>query len=540
MRVAVLGLGAASIKAAPATTRESNIEVAEIAVFEQLTGRSYRSDERELMVGGLQRMRGNLKRVRAAKIPPDTDPALHFDPRPAGFVMPKIGTPFEPTKPLVKYDGNPASLAFATIGELSTLIAARKVTSTELTKMYLDRLKRIGPKLFCVVTLTEELALKQATKADAEITAGKTRGPLHGIPWGAKDLLATKGIRTTWGAKPYIDQVFDEDADVVKKLHAAGAVLVAKLSLGELAMGDVWFGGKTRNPWKIEEGSNGSSAGPASATAAGLVAFAIGSETLGSIVSPSLQCGVTGLRPTYGAVSRHGAMPLSQSMDKIGPMARCVQDCALVYDAIREAHAPFGNANSLRIGIIQSAFDGVKDTKQRKLFDAALDMLREQYGELKPITLPPADKYRGLTSITIASESAGNFSDLLDTGKIRDLAQQDDGAWPTEFRIGTTVPAPDYLRAQRLRSILIEDMAAAMKDIDLYVTVPYAGVTLSYTNLTGHPSLIARCGVIDEKPVGLELIGGLFREDAIIQAGMLIEQASAPKVKWPELAQSKQ
>lgn len=512
-----------------------------MAAFERITGRSYTDPEREMMTAGVADMRQTLKRVRAGRLAPDVEPALRFDPRPGGFVMPKVEPTFAPTKAAVKYDGTPESLAFATVVELSALIAARRVTSTQLTKMYLDRLKQIGPALTCVITLTEDLAMKQAARADAEIKAGKIRGPLHGIPWGAKDLLATKGIRTTWGAKPYIDQVFDEDADVVKRLDAAGAVLVAKLSLGELAMGDVWFGGKTRNPWKPTEGSSGSSAGPAAATAAGLVAFAIGSETLGSIVSPSITCGVTGLRTTYGAVSRRGAMPLARTMDKLGPMCRCVEDCALVYHAIRDVDAPFAwepgkSLKKLRVGIIQSAFDGVKDAKRKTLYDTAVAALRDAVGELIPVTLPPAEKYRSLTWLTIAAESASSFSELLDSGQVRELKQQESGSWPNTFRIGTTIPAADYLRAQQRRTMLIGEMATALKDVDCYVTVPYAGATLAFTNLTGHPTLIARCGVADGKPVSIEFVGQLYREDVICRVGRAVEQVVSPKSQWPDEA----
>jgi Asp-tRNA(Asn)/Glu-tRNA(Gln) amidotransferase A subunit family amidase len=525
----------------PASTKADTLSAHDMAVFERLTGRSYTEPEREMMTAGVADMRQTLKRVRAGRISPDVEPALHFDPRPSGFAMPKVEPTFTPTKPDVAYDGKLESLAFATVAELSALIAARKVTSTQLTKVYLERLKRIGPGLKCVVTLTEDLALKQAARADEEIKAGKIRGPLHGIPWGAKDLLATKGIRTTWGAKPYIDQVFDEDADVVKRLEAAGAVLVAKLSLGELAMGDVWFGGKTRNPWKPSEGSSGSSAGPASATAAGLVGFSIGSETLGSIVSPSVTCGVTGLRTTYGAVSRHGAMPLARSMDKLGPMCRCVEDCALVYQAIRNADVPFGwepgkSLKGLRVGIIQSAFDGVKDAKRKALYDAALDALRGVAGPLIPVTLPPAEPYRGLTSLTIGAESASSFSELLDSGEVRELKQQASGSWPNTFRIGTTIPAADYLRAQQRRTMLIEEMATALKNVDCYVTVPYAGQTLAFTNLSGHPTLIARCGVIDGRPISIEFVGQLYREDVICRVGRTVEQVVSPKSRWPDEA----
>jgi Asp-tRNA(Asn)/Glu-tRNA(Gln) amidotransferase A subunit family amidase len=414
--------------------------------------------------------------------------------------------------------------------------------------MYLDRLKKYGPRLFCVVNLTEELALKQAARADEELAAGKSRGTLHGIPYGAKDLLATKGIATTWGVSPYREQIFDYDATVIERLEAAGAVLVAKLSLGELAMGDVWFGGKTRTPWDPKEGSSGSSAGPAAATAAGLVGFSIGSVTLGSIISPCVVNGTTGLRPTWGRVSRFGAMPLTWTMDKLGPMCRGVEDCALVLHAIHgadpkdptAADVPFAwdpklDVKSLRVGYDVAAFNfddakRWKDEDLKKIYREAFDAVRSIAGELHPIKLPPADRYSGLAGTVIAVESSSSFTELVTSGRVRELVQQGGDAWPNEFRVGSTVPAADYLRAMRLRTMLMHEMAEAMKDVDLYVTVPYAGPTLAFTNLTGHPSLITRCGLKDGRPKMIEFIGSLYREDAILRVGHEYERAT----KWTQ------
>jgi Asp-tRNA(Asn)/Glu-tRNA(Gln) amidotransferase A subunit family amidase len=503
-----------------------------------MSGHSFTDAERRMMASSVADMRRTLRQVRSGTISPDVEPAIHFDPRPAGFVMPSVEPAMRPAEREVKYDGKIESLAFATVGELLRLLTAGRITSVELTKMYLARLKHLGPRLNCVVTLTEELALRQAERADSERKAGKVRGPLHGIPWGAKDLLATKGVRTTWGAKPYIEQVFEDDADVVKRLDEAGAVLAAKLSLGELAMGDTWFNGLTRNPWKPASGSSGSSAGPAAATAAGLVAFAIGSETLGSIVSPSIVCGVTGLRPTYGAVSRRGAMPLARTMDKLGPMCRAVEDCALVYHAIRDAGTPFawepGRKRQVRVGIYAAGFEGVKDEQRRKLNDAALAALRERFGELKPITLPAGERYRGLTGLIIDAESASSFSELVTSGRVRELKQQGRGSWPNTFRTGSTIPAADYLRAMQLRTLLIEEMAQAMREVDVFVTTPYAGQVLQYTNLTGHPSLVLRCGMLKDAPVQIELIGQLFREDLLLHVGHVLERAISPTPQWPD------
>jgi Asp-tRNA(Asn)/Glu-tRNA(Gln) amidotransferase A subunit family amidase len=402
------------------------------------------------------------------------------------------------------------------------------------------------------VSLTEDRALREAARADEEIGAGKYRGPLHGVPYGAKDLLAAKGAPTTWGASPYKDRVFDYDAAVVERLERAGAVLLAKLSLGELAMGDVWFGGMTRNPWKVSEGSGGSSAGPGAAVAAGLVAFAIGSETLGSIVSPCVNCGVTGLRPTYGRVSRFGAMALCRTMDKLGPMARCVEDCAAVLHAIHgpderdvtAVNVPFrwdgsGAFPKLRIGMDRIAFDALTAKRYddvRPLYEATLKQVRELAGaELIQVTLPPTKNYAGLASMTIAAEAACNFTELIHSPAIDELVQQDEGSWPNVFRAGSMIPAADYLRAQQLRTELKRELAEAMKDVDLFVTLPFVGPQSAYTNLIGHPSLVTRCGFLNDRPKSIEFIGQPFREEQLLQFGHAFESITNAQDKWPRV-----
>jgi Asp-tRNA(Asn)/Glu-tRNA(Gln) amidotransferase A subunit family amidase len=533
------------------TTQADAITPEDLASLEKIIGRRFTQKQREMMTENATAKREVILNLRGRKIDPNIEPAIHFDPR-----IPGVSYPSGPSislfafDPVPEYDGNVESLAFATVVKLSRLIHAQKITSTQLTTMYLDRLKRIGPRLNCVITVTEELALAQAKRADEELANGKSRGPLHGIPWGAKDLLATKGIPTTWGVKPYAERTFDEDATVVKRLEEAGAVLVAKLSMGELAMGDVWFKGMTRNPWKPATGSSGSSAGPGAATAAGLVAFAIGSETLGSIISPAITNGVTGLRPTYGRVSRFGAMALARTMDKLGPMARGVEDCALILAAIHGADGrdPTAVANvsfnwgahdlkSLRVGIAQADVDGVlkgKNEARNSALRAAIKEVRALVGELKPIALPPTKNYTGLASLTIACESAANFSELIDSNQINELVQQDAGSWPSVFRVGSTIPAADYLRAQQVRTQLQRDMHEAMKDIDCYVTFPYAGPTVAYTNLTGHPSLVTRCGMFEGMPLSIEFVGNLYREDAILGLGAAFEQSTEWHKQWPD------
>ena len=318
-----------------AVATQGAVSVNDIEGAAHIAGLDLTEDERDLMVEGVNELREDFAKIRSISLDNSVAPALQFDPRLPGFDYDPGPRRFRPSRPIpLAVPEDLEELAFLPVTQLAQLIRTRKVTSEALTTMYIERLKRYDPTLHCVITLTEERALAQAQRVDREIARGRYRGPLHGIPWGAKDLLAVRGYPTTWGAKPYREQQFDEDATVVRRLDAAGAVLVAKLTMGALANGDVWFGGKTRNPWNPEEGSRGSSAGSASAVAAGLVGFAIGTETRGSILSPCTRCGATGLRPTYGLVSRHGAMTLSWSMDKIGPICRAVEDCALVFDSI--------------------------------------------------------------------------------------------------------------------------------------------------------------------------------------------------------------
>ena len=537
---------------------------------DKIAGRTTSLKDRQQMTRELASIRKNLQTLRQGETGPLVAPSVHFDPRLPGMTLPTGQDMFhlsDSDEPAPDYNGNVESLAFATAVELSRLIRAGKVTSMQLTQMYLARLKKYGPRLLCVVNLTEPLALAQAERADRELAAGHYRGPLHGIPYGAKDLLATKNYPTTWGAKPYEHQIFDYDATVIERLEAAGAVLVAKLTMGELAMGDVWFGGTTRNPWNAAIGSSGSSAGPGSATAAGLVGFSIGTETLGSIVSPSVRNGVTGLRPTFGRVSRHGAMPLSWTMDKIGPMCRGVEDCALVLNAIHGAdghditaiNAPFRwnptptlksrnkTLKQLRVGIDQSAFDDMHkaaiqtDARPRAkeraaIYQNALDTLARLGVTLTPITLPPhAELYSPIADITIDVEGAAAFSQLTASGQLDTLAQQDDWNWPNTFRAGSTIPASDYIQAMRLRSKLQHEMAEALKDVDCFVTVPFHGPTLVYTNLTGHPTLVTRCGLMGDVPQSIEFVGGLYNEAAILRLGLAFEQATTFHKQWPDV-----
>ncbi len=518
-----------------------------VAAAEQLFGLQFNEAKRDSMLDELKDNVASYRKLRELHLNNSVPPALAFNPVPVGMKFDTQRKPFVmSTAKQLAVPTNLEALAFASIGELAELLRTRKITSTQLTQMYLARLKTYGPKLECVITLTEELALKQAAAADAEIARGKYRGPLHGIPYGAKDLLATKGYKTTWGSVPYKEQVIDQDATVIQRLEAAGAVLVAKLTLGELAWGDVWFGGKTRNPWNLEQGSSGSSAGSASATAAGLVAFAIGSETYGSIVSPSTRCGVTGLRPTYGRVSRAGAMALSWTMDKLGPICRTVEDCALVFNAIygpdgldqTVVDLPFNynpkiKLSALRIGYLQKDF--ANDSTFRATNEATLAKLRELGAELIPIALPnlPVDAI----NITLSAEAAAAFDELTLSGKDDLLVRQIKNAWPNAFRSARFIPAVEFIQANRARYLLVQEMAKLMHDIDVYVAPSFRGNNLLLTNLSGHPCVVVPNGFNEKgSPVSITFVGRLYDEATLLAVAKIYQDATAFHVKHPTLA----
>jgi len=538
----------------------ADITIATIASAEEVAGLHFDEAERTMMLDGLKQQEQRIEALHKIPLPNSVPPSIVFNPVPPWRTPPR-----DPKKPMVRgtvtqraSTSNIESLAFLPVTELSDLIRRRKITSLQLTQMYLDRLKRYDPVLKCVITLTEDRAIAKARAADAEIARGKYRGPLHGIPWGAKDLLAARGYKTTWGAGPYKDQVIDEDATVVKRLDDAGAVLVAKLTLGELAQGDIWYGGTTKNPWKVDQGSSGSSAGPASATAAGLIGFGIGSETLGSISSPSTRCGVTGLRPTYGRVPKTGAMALSWSMDKLGPLCRSVEDCALVLDAI---HGPDGKdpmaiaasfnwdaslkPSRLRIGYVKAAFDlpvtDPKDEKRtlhatKKFDDRALDVLRGMGINLIPVDLPdlPYDAMR----IILTAEAAAAFDEMTRTDRDNLMVQQGKFDWPNTFRTARFIPAVDYVNATRVRTSAIAAWDELMQKVDVIVT-PTGAANLSQlvaTNLTGHPAVILPNGFRDDgTPVSLTFLGGLFEEAKLLAVANAYQQATGFHLVHPTI-----
>jgi Asp-tRNA(Asn)/Glu-tRNA(Gln) amidotransferase A subunit family amidase len=446
-------------------------------------------------------------------------------------------------------------IAFAPVTQLSRWIETRKLTSERLTNIYLKRLQQFDPQLHCVITLTRDLAQKQAKQADAEIAAGKYRGPLHGIPWGSKDLLDTAGIPTTYGAEPFRNRVPTEDAVVVKRLHDAGAVLVAKLSLGALALNDIWFGGQTLNPWLLEEASSGSSAGPGAATAAGLVGFSIGSETGGSIISPSMRCGITGLRPTYGRVARTGAMTLCWSLDKLGAMTRSVEDAMLVLHAITGPDAgdvasvpsrldfdTTASVEGLRVGYFPK---WMNENPATAVDRAAVEVVKKV--GMVPVEVSIPDWPYDSLNLILFAEGAAAFEELTLSGGLRELKAQVPDAWPNIFRQARFLSAVDFVQADRLRRKVAEEMARLFSHVDLLLVPSVRDEMLTITNFTGHPALVLRAGFVEvakarsdwapdpdhplptfnpprRVPHGVTLIGRLFEEGPMVNAGLALER----------------
>ena len=599
----------AAVDAAP------KITAAMIDAAAAIAGVKLEEPQKAAMLEGLNSQREDVDAIRKLSLPNSVAPAFVFDPVPGGMVLDTVRRPMRmsaapDTRTLMAElsggaDAAAEALAFSTVRELAELLRTRRVTSTTLTKMYLARLKRLDAKLHCVITLTEDRALTRAAAADAEIAAGKYRGPLHGIPWGAKDLLAVKGYPTTWGAAGFETQTFDEDAEVVKRLDAAGAVLLAKLSMGALAQGDLWgypqgsgkAGGRTRNPWNTMQGSSGSSAGSASAVAAGCVGFALGTETLGSISSPSTRCGATGSRPTFGFVPRTGAMALSWTMDKIGPICRAVEDCALVLGSI---YGPDGHDLSvkpaafnwdadydwrkLRIGYIKSAFEApvmpelkaptaggdvameayrkqvtrAKQSLARGTYDmrytsAALDALRKLGVTLIPVEMPKLPF--GSMVPLLEAEGAAAFDELTRNGRDKLLAGQEPYDWPNQFRVARFYSAVDYIQAMRARTLAIAAMDELFKKVDVVVT-PSQGAQLVATNLTGQPAVIVPNGLrgadappssnptdgaVDNAggpgtPVSLTFLGGLYTDARLAAFARAYQEATGFHRLHPKLS----
>ena len=537
------------------------VTTATFAEAEKLVQFELRPDERQQAADSWRRTMAAVyeRRTGPRKFAPDaaTAPATLWNP-----MLPGLHTmPARDRFVRSKSDGEPlpandADIAYAPVAQLSRWIEARKLTSERLTQIYLDRIDRFDSKLRCIITLTRDHALEQARKADAEIAAGKYRGPLHGVPFGVKDLLDTAGIATTWGAEPYRNRVPQQDSVVVQRLYDAGGVLIAKLSLGALALNDIWFGGQTMNPWLLEEGASGSSAGPGAATAAGLVGFSIGSETGGSIVSPSMRCGVTGLRPTYGRVPRTGAMTLCWSLDKLGPMTRGVEDGMLVLQAISgpdagdfasvpsrldfDATAP---VKGLRVGY----FPGwMKEAPATDVDRAALETVRKLGMSTQEVSLPdwPYDSMQ----LILFAEAAAAFEELTLSGGLRQMKAQVSDAWPNLFRQARFLSAVDFVQCDRMRRRVAQEMARIFNEVDLLLVPSLRDEMLTLSNFTGHPSLTLRAGFVEVSearsdwapdpahplpkfspprrvPHGITLLGRLFEEGTVAQAGLALERS---------------
>jgi Asp-tRNA(Asn)/Glu-tRNA(Gln) amidotransferase A subunit family amidase len=525
---------------------ESPITVAVVAEAQKIIGMEFTPAQTDSMLNTLNSRTKAYQELRNLKMPNSVVPALNFNPTPIGF------TPQDKTNGFklaviapVRLPADRNDLAFYTIRQLGELLRTRQITSVELTKFYLERLKKYDPKLLFVVSYTEERALKHAEKADAEIKAGKYRGVLHGIPFGVKDLLSTVDSKTTFGAGPYKDQELHIDATVVKRLEDAGGILIAKLTLGELAQGDNWFGGITKNPWDITRGSSGSSAGPASAVSAGCLPFAIGSETLGSIVSPSTECGDTGLRPSFGRVSKYGAMALSWTMDKLGPITRSVEDAAIVFNAIQGTDpndlstiaAPFnydGNVKSLKgwkIGYLKSSFSNkylnpVNDS-------ITLLKLKELGATLIPIEMPKVPA--SAIGFVLEAEAGAAFQELVLNHKDDMLVKQGKGAWPNTFRAAQFIPAVEYINANRARTLLIQEWYEKLKGLDIYIAPSFSS-NLRLTNLTGNPCVVLPNGFNPQgRPTSITFMGQLFGEGKTLEAARIYQEATGFHHKHPAL-----
>lgn len=560
------GIGSAVFGRALLALAEDKAKVTSemIRQAEWIAGLDFTDNELELLLEDLNEAVGNYEKIRAVPVDNSVAPALRFSPlRSNNEYEARRDTVVKPSRASSsRLPSSEKDLAFATITDLSEWVRTKQISSVELTRFYLKRLHKYNPLLECVISFTDDLALQQAEIADREIAAGRYRGPLHGIPWGGKDLLSVPGYRTTWGAKPYENQNRGEEkATVVQRLEDAGAVLIAKLTLGALAWGDVWYDGKTKNPWKPSQGSSGSSAGPGSSTAAGCVGFSIGTETLGSIVSPSTRNGVTGLRPTYGRVSRAGAMALSWSMDKIGPMCRSVEDCAVVFGVIHGAdgldasavdrpfHWPLGrDPRTLRVAYLAGEFERDRSERiqnpERKAaviegqeFDRrTLATLRDLGFKLVPMELP--DKYPvGDLGFILSAEAAAAFDELTRSGRDDLLVRQVKNAWPNVFRGAQLIPAVEYIRANRIRTLIMREMEEKMADVDVYIAPSFGGSNLLLTNLTGHPCVVLPNGFrsSDGTPTSITFMGRLFGETETLAVANAYQQATGFHQQRPPL-----
>jgi Asp-tRNA(Asn)/Glu-tRNA(Gln) amidotransferase A subunit family amidase len=500
----------------------------------------FSSAKRDSILSGLTDHLRFYQYLHLHDLPNESPLSLSFDPILPGTHYERQQKPIQWNIPVgISLPVNKNDLAYYSIPELASLLKYKKISSVELTEFFIERLKKYGPVLHCVIELTEDSALAQARRADKDLAKGIYRSPLQGIPYGIKDLFAVKGTHTTWGSPPYKDQVIDQNCYVAERLARAGAILVAKLSLGELAMDDVWFGGLTRNPWNLATGSGGSSAGSASATAAGLVPFAIGTETYGSIVDPSMRCGVTGLRPTFGSIARTGCMALCWSSDKVGPICRSAEDAAYVFAYIHGGDSvdassrsmPFNytgkiDLSKLRIAYTRNYIDSLSDTSPEK---QTLTILKKRGAKITPIDFPDDLRGNDILSLIIGVESAAAFDKLTRTNQDDKMVQQNKDRWPNTFRTARFVPAVEYVNASRMRTVIMKKVDPLLSQYDIIIAPPETGDQLAITNLTGHPSVTLPVGYrADGGPGSISFIGGRLYGEALLLAFAKAFQDATP------------
>ena len=529
------------------TYSQDTLSKTDFITGEKFLGLTFSQPEIDSMYGSVRGTVGEIKKMHNYHLDNSVPMTLHHSPVLPGMkfnIIQKTVVWNIPSN--IKLPANKNDLAFYSLLELASLIKNKKITSADLTKFFIERLKKYGDTLQCVISLTEDIAMQQATQADKDISAGKYRGALHGIPYGLKDLFAVKGTKTTWGAAPYKDQTIDEDAYVYTKLKDAGAVLIAKFTLGALAMGDYWYGGRTKNPWNTKFGSSGSSAGSTAATVAGLVPFAIGTETLGSIISPSTNCGATGLRPTFGSISRSGAMTLSWSMDKAGPLCRSAEDAAVVFYYLhgtdgKDASAinmPFNytgkaDLSKLKIAYAKNYFSK-RDTMGNEL--QVLDAFRKAGAQLIPVDFPDSGIYNfNMTRLILNAEAAAAFDEFTRTDLDDMMTRQGRGDWPNSFRSSRFIPAVDYVNANRHRYLLMQKMNDFMSQYDIVICPTFGGSQLSITNLTGHPALCMPTGFNkNQLPTSITLVGKLYDEATLLAIAKAYQQATPWNKMHPE------
>ncbi|MBH2003184.1 MAG: amidase [Sphingobacteriia bacterium] len=527
-------------------TAQDSLSKNDILSAAKLFDLSYIQKETDTMYSGVKENLLLLKMMHAQKLGNAVPMSLWQNPVLPGMVFPEKQEPIHWKQYKTSLPADKNDLAYFSIEELASLIRTKKISSMELTRFFLNRIRKYGDSLECIITITEELALQQAAEADAAIEAGNYKGPLHGIPYGLKDLFAVKGTKTTWGAAPYKDQRIEEDAYVYTKLKDAGAVLVAKFTLGALAMGDYWYGGRTKNPWNLRQGSSGSSAGPAAATVAGLVPFSIGTETWGSIISPASTCGATGLRPTFGRISRTGAMALSWSLDKVGPICRTAEDAALVFaylhgtDGLDQSavsrpfnYKPNGDIKKLRVGYAKNYFDKITDTARNEW--KVLETFKRMGVELIPVVFPDSGVYKfNVMDVVISAESAAAFDEFTRNNVDDEMTRQGINDWPNSFRVSRLMPAVEYVNANRHRYLLMQKVNAVMQTIDVLICPTRgSGNQSAITNLTGHPAICIPTG-FDKRsasPTSISFLGNLYDEASILLAAKAYQQSTG----WDEM-----